>query len=132
MLETQLARFTPKTMLLESRCIVWTGCCDRNGYGKVTQAGTQRYAHVVAYEHWVGPVPEGHEVDHTCTNSSCVAPMHLEAVTEFVNKSRRHRKDQTKCAAGLHDWTEENWYVGNRGNRACAPCARSKARKQDA
>ena len=132
MLETQLVRFTDKTLITESGCIIWLGCCDRNGYGKLHLAGKQTYAHIVAYEHWVGPVPEGNEVDHTCRNPSCVAPTHLEAVTPHVNKSRRWRTDPSLCAAGLHEWVEENWYVGSRGNRACAPCARAKARKQNA
>ncbi len=46
-------------------------------------------AHRTAYEIWVGPIPDGHEVDHTCHNKLCINPAHLEAVTHPENLRRR-------------------------------------------
>ena len=128
MLETQFRRFTAKTHITESGCIEWTAARDRNGYPQLTLSGKSKYAHVVAYEHWVGPVPDGHEVDHLCRNRGCVNPTHLEAVTEFINKSRRYRPDPTKCGAGQHDWIPENWYTSGHGTKYCKPCAKAKAK----
>ena len=129
MLETQLARFTPKTSILASGCIVWTGVKTHDGYGQIRINGRMRYAHRVAYEHWVGPIPEGMEPDHLCRNNSCVNVTHLEVVTGFVNRSRSKRPDQTKCAAGLHDWVDENLYRSASGRAYCKPCNNAKSHR---
>jgi hypothetical protein len=46
------------------------------------------YAHRLSYEHWVGPVSEGLELDHLCRVRSCVNPKHLEPVTRRINQVR--------------------------------------------
>jgi hypothetical protein len=48
------------------------------------------YAHRWAYEHFVGPIPEGLEIDHGCFVHACVNPGHLEPVTHQENVRRRH------------------------------------------
>ena len=128
MRELQLMRFAAKTLITESGCIEWTSARDRNGYAKFWLNGRSVYAHVVAYEHWVGPVPEGMETDHLCRNRGCVCPTHLEAVTPHENMSRRHRPVRTKCGSGEHDWVPENWYF-SRGKAYCKPCCKEHARR---
>lgn len=66
-------------------CWLWTGA--NNGRYPVFQKGG-RYAHRWSYEHHVGPIPEGYEVDHLCRVTLCVNPAHLEAVTPQENKRR--------------------------------------------
>lgn len=85
-----------------SECWVWQGGKNQNGYGqlgytvayKKTRFGV---AHRVLFEHLVGPVPDGHELDHLCRNRGCVNPDHLEPVTHLENMRRganaRHRFD---------------------------------------
>jgi hypothetical protein len=48
------------------------------GYGKfgVTPTKTVQ-AHRYAYELWIGPIPDGMIVHHTCENYACVRPDHL-------------------------------------------------------
>lgn len=46
------------------------------------------YAHRLSYELFVGPIPDGYELDHLCRNRGCVNPAHLEAVTHRVNVLR--------------------------------------------
>lgn len=58
-------------------CLVWQGRIDANGYARI---GSQ-WAHRAIYELEVGPIPDGHELDHLCTRPSCVYPQHLDPVT---------------------------------------------------
>lgn len=49
-------------------------------------------AHRVAYELWVGPIPEGMELDHRCKVRACINPAHLEPVTHAENMRRLGRR----------------------------------------
>lgn len=72
-----------------SGCQEWTGMTYRNGYGKITVEGRTRIVHRVAYEHHVGPIAPGMELDHLCMNRKCIAIDHLEPVTSYENKRRQ-------------------------------------------
>lgn len=73
-------------------CWLWTGATQgRSGhfnYGQVTVDNKRRLAHRVAHELWVGPIPDGYEVDHLCRTPLCINPDHLEAVTPEENMRR--------------------------------------------
>ena len=75
-------------------CWNWLGGSYGAGYGGFYIGGGREnrkraYAHRFAYEHHVGPIPEGLEIDHLCRNRRCVNPDHLEkAVTHQVNQLR--------------------------------------------
>ena len=75
-------------------CWEWTGSL-RRGYGRFKTGRTSVTAHRFSYEHMVGPIPEGLELDHLCRNTACVRPDHLEPVTRLVNvrRSLPHRPD---------------------------------------
>ena len=73
-------------------CWLWTGAKLKSGYGKFGKGGKYdgwELAHRAAYEMFVGPIPEGHTVDHLCWNPSCVRPSHLQAVTPQANSENR-------------------------------------------
>jgi hypothetical protein len=78
----------------ESGCWIFPGTktIKDRGYGQVsTRVGGHRrmvLAHLVTYEHYVGPVPEGLEIDHLCSVAACVNPDHLEPVTHAENMRR--------------------------------------------
>ena len=42
-------------------------------------------AHRIAYEEWVGPIPDGMEIDHVCRNRACCNPKHLRLATRKQN-----------------------------------------------
>lgn len=134
-------------------CWQWTGAKTRGGYGKISAGsetdGTKRMAlaHRVAYEHFIGPVPEGLELDHVCHNGTgcpgglacrhraCVNPWHLEAVTGQVNRQRgeggAREAARTHCPQG-HAYDETNTYhPPGKPRRICRACNRAaKARAQ--
>lgn len=61
-----------------SGCWEWSGgSFHTDGYGLVGHQGKLWRAHVMAYELFHGPVPEGQQVRHTCDNPPCVHPYHL-------------------------------------------------------
>lgn len=70
---------------------LWTGRCDDNGYGLLvvpTKGGGWRHsyrAHRFAYLAYVGEIPPGLSVLHTCDTPPCVCPIHLYVGTQADN-----------------------------------------------
>jgi len=128
------ARFLKKLSIgtPASGCWVWHGALKSNGYGYVFAGGRDQNAHRVAYQWFVGPIPEGLELDHLCRNRGCVNPSHLEPVTRWENIKRgameearqRRTTERLTCSKG-HPWNEQNTYVhAKTGARHCRECHR--------
>ncbi len=86
-----------------SQCMEWPGKKDKHGYGVTRTAGFNR-AHRLIYSVFVGPIPEGLLVLHSCDNRSCVNPEHLRVGTDKDNAiDRELRKRSSKHARKLTD-----------------------------
>lgn len=121
------ARFLKKVDKRPSGCWLWRGHVNKvSGYGQFWDGERVRGAHQVSYELFKGPIPKGHEPDHTCRVRRCVCPDHLEAVTHRVNLLRgvgfaAKRAAQTDCKDG-HPLSGDNLYVAKNGTRQCRKC----------
>lgn len=123
-------------------CLRWTG--DHwagRGYGRLHVSGKGRSVHRLAHEIWIGPIPEGHAVDHVhangCRHKDCIEPAHLEAVTQAEN-NRRYRQTISPCPQG-HSYDAYNTYVyhftANDGTesfqRGCRICRNAAGRRRN-
>lgn len=72
----------------ETGCWLWTASLTEFGYGRLPVADVCRTAHRFAYLHFVGPIPDGRELDHLCRVPRCANPEHLEPVTHMENMER--------------------------------------------
>ena len=114
-------------------CWLWTGACERKGYGRFGHMGKVVRVHRLAYEWAHGEIPEGMQVDHRCHQRNCVRPEHLRLASNAQNHQnrrgansnsgtgvrgvswdRRARKYRTRVelsgkaySAGLYDTLEE-------------------------
>ena len=66
-------------------CWEWSSSRNQYGYGQIGVGDKIPGAHVVAYEIFVGPVPNGKLVRHVCDNPPCVSPRHLLVGTHQDN-----------------------------------------------
>lgn len=125
-------------------CWVWRGLVDRNGYGSINlRAGQKRLAHRLAYEVFVGAIPDGTELDHvchtrdaecpggdTCLHRRCVNPAHLEPVTHQINMERGRSpwavSDRSTCTRGHLRTPENTWIRKTDGYRQCRVCSRER------
>lgn len=131
------ARITEKIVVGEHGCWLWQGSVFASGYGQIRVGGRQgklRRVHVVAYEEWIGPVPEGLELDHyrfpaACAGPLCTNPEHVRPETHRTNSLRSSspwaiNARKTHCGRG-HEFTPSNTYIKRSGTRECRTCKRS-------
>jgi HNH endonuclease len=72
-------------------CLEFMGARRTAGYGVVGNRG----AHVIVWEHYNGPVPDGLMVRHTCDNPPCVDINHLLVGTQKDNRQDAVQRART-------------------------------------
>lgn len=128
----------------DEECWEWLGQYKPSGYAvfRPVPDGPKVYGYRWAYEHFVGPIPGGHQVEHSCHTHSgcdlkndcphrrCCNPRHLMAVTaeENIRLSKGWRRDENGewwCGHG-HKWDGTRRSV--RQQAVCGPCFNEKRR----
>ncbi len=124
-----------------SGCWLWLGSISEKGYGSigvpVDGKIKMRYTHCVTYREFIGPVPDGLELDHLCRVRSCCNPHHCEPVTHQENCRRglggepagALKRGRTHCPKG-HEYTPENTYRCHGNGRFCRQCSIERSRAQ--
>lgn len=126
-----------------------TGCwrCrlphNNKGYAWCKRDGRYVLAHRLSYELFIGPIPDGLEIDHVrargCRYRDCINPAHLEAVTHAINSQRgdtgkatgARNRAKTKCPKGhLIDGVRKSG--AHKGERYCKTCRQIYRRKRRA
>jgi hypothetical protein len=131
---TLMDRFIDRLLVMPSGCWEWMGSRNEQGYGRMKVGGRYVSAHRIAYELFVGPIPDGLEPDHLCRNHACVNPSHLEPVTHRENVLRgaspsAQQARQTHCKRG-HPLSGTNLVVRCDGARICKTCRREREHRK--
>lgn len=92
---------------------LWRGPVDGKGYGAIPFEGRSIFAHRVAYELFIGPIPEGMLVRHKNDTPLDVNPHNLEPGTRIDNV--RDRVERGRSYSGLQ--SQERRAKQARGSR---------------
>jgi hypothetical protein len=133
--QMDVARFASAYEVGANDCWIWTRRLSPKGYGEFSLLSKNYRAHRVAYQMFVGLIPEGLVLDHICRVRHCVNPAHLRAITAGENvlcgeTLAAANKAKTHCAHG-HEFTEENTYR-YRGERRCRACSMAANKRHEA
>jgi hypothetical protein len=111
-------------------CWQWDASLSAAGYA-VFSSPWGNSGHIASYVIHKGPVPEGHQIDHLCSNPSCTNPGHLDAVTPAQDAARKKIRNRwrgwnTHCRRGhLMDDHTTHWRSNGKG-RQCRVCQRAR------
>lgn len=96
-------------------CWLWAGFLARNGYGNTSYRGKNIRLHRQAFEVLKGPIPDGHDVCHTCDIRNCWNPEHLFSGTRQKNHDDMWAKgrawQQKDVCSNGHLWSEHAYIV---------------------
>ena len=96
-------RFWAKVVVTDD-CWEWQAYVNSKGYGLIGHENKMQLAHRVAYEMFVGSIPQGLQLDHLCRIRLCVNPRHVEPVTAQENSRRgltgANNLRKTRCPKG--------------------------------
>lgn len=92
--------------------------------------------HREAYLLLVGPIPHSLTLDHTCEETRCLNPRHMEPCTRSENSLRRWRRKDTRFCKRGHEFEVVGYYRKPRPDggfsRGCIACHREWTARQKA
>lgn len=83
-------------------CWIWTKARFHFGHGAMNVAGKLCKAHRVAFAEFVGPIPAGQQIRHTCDKPACINPAHLRLGTHADNMADMAARGRAAKGAGNH------------------------------
>ncbi len=99
-----LSRFKSKIQKKNKNgCMLWTGWKNNDGYGKFSVGKKYKLAHRVAYELFVGKIPEGLYVLHKCDVRDCCNIEHLYLGDQFDNMHDCLKRDRFALRSGQNN-----------------------------
>lgn len=109
-------RLTANVLVLENGCWEWQKHRLNMGYGRMSIGeGRMNYAHRIAYELYIGPIPAGLQVAHRCDNPPCCNPDHLFTATSRQNTDDATSKGRIASARnGFYQANAERTFAHNR------------------
>ena len=123
-----MERLMSRRRVTASGCWEYTGYILPNGYAEISFRSHQTRVHRLVYRIVKGEIPEGKHVCHTCDNTICFNPDHLEPGTQqenirqSVDRGRHHETVKTHCPAG-HAYAEHARFERGGSKRACRMCS---------
>lgn len=84
---TSFPSLLDQIVITPAGCWEWHGYISRQGYGHLRANGRKHYAHRLLLE-FLGADLKGLHVHHTCRNTRCVNPSHLEPLTPGEHRKR--------------------------------------------
>lgn len=142
-------RLLERSRVSEGGCWHWTGPVSPSGYASMHFAGKYGLVHRLSYEVFVGPIPDGHVVDHqchsldltcfagdACMHRRCLRPDHLAPLPRVLNvqlgRGWAVHGLKTECLRG-HPFNEDNTkrklLPSGGWGRSCRECARTYYRR---
>lgn len=122
--EKEERRFFAKVSLPDSNgCMWWRASVTHSGgYGQFSLRSYQRRAHRIMYWLMTGTRPD--VIDHLCGNAACVAPLHLEDVSQKINVSRGGHNSARAVRENTCKRGHSDWHIRPNGKRYCKECKR--------
>jgi|JI10StandDraft_1071094.scaffolds.fasta_scaffold467417_2 hypothetical protein len=96
-----------------SGCWLWLRSVGSHGYGNACVGNGVEVAHRVSFKAFVGPIPPGMLIQHSCDNKWCVAPYHLSIGTDATNALDKERKGRAAKKLTHRDVIEIRNRIGN-------------------
>jgi len=100
--KSSLERRLKANCAANGRCLEWTGSRNARGYGQIRTLSerrrpTPRLVHRVAFEMYLGPIPDGDCVLHSCDNPSCFRLDHLHLGSRLDNNREMSERHRVSC-----------------------------------
>ena len=84
----------------DGECLIFTGCKDECGYGRINRDGKLVRLHRAVWERDHGRIQNDGVVMHTCDRPACIEPRHLRLGTQVENIADMDRKGRRVSLVG--------------------------------
>ena len=81
-------------------CWIWQAGTCKDGYGQISYGSKTYRAHRLSYEAYIGKIPKGLIIMHSCDNPLCVNPKHLLLGTHQDNTDDKIKKGRQTILRG--------------------------------